>query len=161
MFKLHKNKSQKSGEKLAFNFSNFHALQVPKGWDKLSVSIVSVETGKTVAKSGKASVRNGNCRWTETLSESIWIPGDDATGVTEEYLFKFLVFMGSSRSGILGEATVNLASYMSSKTSVPLSLPLEKCNNGTILQVKVQCLTPRKKSQGLSMERHKFTIGGR
>lgn len=145
MFKLHKNKSQKSGEKLAFNFSNFHALQVPKGWDKLSVSIVSVETGKTVAKSGKASVRNGNCRWTETLSESIWIPGDDATGVTEEYLFKFLVFMGSSRSGILGEATVNLASYMSSKTSVPLSLPLEKCNNGTILQVKVQCLTPRKK----------------
>ncbi|GMP75935.1 hypothetical protein CsSME_00032843 [Camellia sinensis var. sinensis] len=33
--------------------------QVPKGWDKLYVSLLSTETGKTVSKSGKASVRNG------------------------------------------------------------------------------------------------------
>ncbi|XWS56360.1 hypothetical protein CRYUN_Cryun09bG0079300 [Craigia yunnanensis] len=51
--------------------------------------------------------------------------------------------MGSSRSGFLGEATINLASYISSKSSIPLSLPLKKCNHGTVLQVKIQCLTQR------------------
>lgn len=42
---------------------------------------------------------------------------------------------GSSRSGILGEATVNMALYMNSKASSPLSLPLDKCHYGTVLQV--------------------------
>ncbi|KAM7467861.1 hypothetical protein LguiB_015423 [Lonicera macranthoides] len=51
--------------------------------------------------------------------------------------------MGSAKSGILGEATVNLAGYASSKASVVVSLPLKKCNYGTILQVEIQCLTPR------------------
>ncbi|GMP39821.1 hypothetical protein CsSME_00010511 [Camellia sinensis var. sinensis] len=67
------------------------------GWDKLYVSLLSTETGKTVSKSGKAS--------------------------------------GSARSSILGEATINLAGYMSSRASIPVSLPLKKCNHGTILQV--------------------------
>ncbi|GMI80571.1 hypothetical protein HRI_001726400 [Hibiscus trionum] len=145
MFRLHKQKPDKSGERFDFKFSSFQALQVPKGWDKLLVSIVSVDTGKTVNKSGKASVRNGNCRWTESFSESIWIPQGDTSKVIDECLFKLVVAMGSSRSGFLGEATINLASYISSKSSIPLSLPLKKCNHGTVLQVKIQCLTPREK----------------
>ena len=68
--------------------------QVPKGWDRLFVSLVSVETGKTIAKSGKASVRNGTCRWTETFSESIFISQEN---VDSEELegghFKFVVAM--------------------------------------------------------------------
>ncbi|CAL5330010.1 unnamed protein product [Camellia sinensis] len=102
---------------------------VPKGWDKLYVSLLSTETGKTVSKSGKASVQNGTCRWTETLSES-----------------------GSARSSILGEATINLAGYMSSRASIPVSLPLKKCNHGTILQVEIQCVTPRTKSRVITKE---------
>ncbi|RVW97717.1 hypothetical protein CK203_028110 [Vitis vinifera] len=143
MFRLHRHKPDKSGHRFHFNFSGFQALQVPKGWDKLCVSIISVETGRTTTKTGKSSVRTGNCRWTETLSDSIWIPQDDASKEVEQCLFKLVVAMGSSRSGILGEATVNLASYMSSKASFLLSLPLEKCHHGTTLQVKIQCLTPR------------------
>ncbi|KAK8671575.1 hypothetical protein V6N13_038168 [Hibiscus sabdariffa] len=145
MFRLHKQKPDKSGERFDFKFSSFQALQVPKGWDKLVVSIVSVDTGKTVNKSGKASVRNGNCRWTESFSQSIWIARGDTSKVIDECLFKLVVAMGSSRSGFLGEATINLASYISSKNPVPLSLPLKKCNHGTVLQVKIQCLTPREK----------------
>ncbi|KAK8999297.1 hypothetical protein V6N11_070472 [Hibiscus sabdariffa] len=145
MFRLHKQKSDKSGERFDFKFSSFQALQVPKGWDKLLVSIVSVDTGKTVNKSGKASVRNGNCRWTESFSQSTWIARGDTSKVIDECLFKLVVAMGSSRSVFLGEATINLASYISSKSSVPLSLPLKKCNHGTVLQVKIQCLTPREK----------------
>ncbi|KAL7264956.1 hypothetical protein ACSBR1_002835 [Camellia fascicularis] len=146
MFRLQRpNRSSKSGERIDFKFSNFQAIQVPKGWDKLFVSVISLETGKTIAKSTKAAVRNGNCQWTETLSESIWLSQDDSIKALEECLFKFVVAMGSARSGILGEATVNMANYMSSKASVPAMLPLKKCNYGSILQVKIQCLTPRTK----------------
>ncbi|KAJ0940874.1 putative NT-type C2 domain-containing protein [Helianthus annuus] len=147
MFKAQRNgKSPSSGEKIDFKFSNFQALQVPKVWDKLSVSIISVESGKTIARTNKALVRNGNCQWTETLSESIWIQHNNSSKELEEHLFKFVVSMGSARCGILGEAMVNMARYYtSSKSSSPVSLPLKKCNYGTILQVKIQCLTPRTK----------------
>lgn len=141
MFRLHKHKSDKFGGTLDFKFSSFQALQVPKGWDRLFVYIISVETGKTLSKSGKGSVRNGTCRWTESLTESIPVSEKEI----DDCLFKFVVSMGSSRSGILGEATVNLGSYRNAETAVPVSLPLKKCNHGTILLVRIQCLTPRAK----------------
>lgn len=55
--------------------------------------MISVETGKTVAKLGKGIVRNGNCIWTETLVESVWISKDDSSKELEERLFKFVVSM--------------------------------------------------------------------
>ncbi|KAG8648608.1 myosin-11 isoform X2 [Manihot esculenta] len=144
MFRLHKTKPARSGERFDFKFYQFKALQVPKGWDKLFVSIVSVETGKTIVKSSKAAVRNGSCQWTETVSESIWVSKDgQPSKELEDFPYKLVVAMGSARSGILGETVVNMATYMSSSDSVPLSLPLKKCNHGTILQLKIQCLTPR------------------
>ncbi|KAH7511670.1 hypothetical protein JRO89_XSUnG0180100 [Xanthoceras sorbifolium] len=153
MFRLHKsnnNRPAKSGERIDFKFSHFKALQVPKGWDKLFVSIVAVETGKTIAKSGKALVRNGTCQWTEALSESIWVSDDQEE--LEDCLFKLVVSMGSARSGILGETTLNMTGYMSSSAVVPVSIPLKKCNHGTILQVKIHCLTPRKKREDESKD---------
>ncbi|KAI3791854.1 hypothetical protein L2E82_05717 [Cichorium intybus] len=158
MYRAQRNgKSPSSGERIDFKFSNFQALQVPKVWDKLLVSIISVETGKTIARSNKAVVRNGNCQWTETLCESIWISHDESSKELEEHLFKFVVSMGSARSGILGEVTVNIARfYTSSRSSSPVALPLKKCNHGTILQVKIQCLTPRTK---LRVEGPKYTEG--
>lgn len=42
------------------------------------------------------------------------------------------------RSGILGEATVNMKDYMSTSESVPVSLSLKKCSHGTTLQVSPQ-----------------------
>ncbi|GJR54417.1 crooked neck-like protein 1 [Tanacetum coccineum] len=91
--------------------------QVPKVWDKLLVSIIYVETGKTIARSTKALVRNRTCQLAETLSESIWISYYDSSKELEEHLFKFVVSMGSARSGILGEATVNFARYYTSSRS--------------------------------------------
>ncbi|XP_059305930.1 uncharacterized protein LOC132057368 [Lycium ferocissimum] len=148
MFKLQKqnHKQVKPGERVEFRFSNFQALQVPKGWDRLSLSIICVETGKTVAKLGKALVKNGSCQWPETLLESVWITQDDSSSLEiEESLYKFVVSMGSARSGLLGEGTINLASYVGSRISAPVLVPLKKCNQGTTLQVKIHCLTPRSK----------------
>ncbi|PIA54916.1 hypothetical protein AQUCO_00901075v1 [Aquilegia coerulea] len=143
MFRLHRHKSDKSKEKIDFKFSHFQILQVPKGWDKLFVSIISVETGKTVGKSSKALVRNGKCLWPESLSESIWASPEDTSKGIEDFLFKLVISMGSARSGILGEASVNLTTYITSKSPVPVSLPLKKNNQGTILQFKIHCLNPR------------------
>ncbi|KAI3517188.1 hypothetical protein L1887_16399 [Cichorium endivia] len=144
----------KSGERLDFKFSSLQALQVPSGWDKLSLSLISIETDKTVTKTGKASVYNGNCRWTETLSESIWLSPDDASKEHQQCLYKLLISKGSTRSSILGEATVNLSSYMSSEASLPIALPLKKCDYGTILQVAIQCLTPRPNSRWSDTNSH-------
>ncbi|KAI4300370.1 hypothetical protein L6164_033758 [Bauhinia variegata] len=145
MFRLHKSKPSKSGEKIDFKLSHLKAQQVPKGWDKLFVSVISSENGRTLAKSTKAPVRNGSCQWADTLSESIWISRDNISKEMEDCFLKLLVAMGSSRSNILGEATVCLSSYMSSSSAVPLSIPLNKCNHGTVLDVKLQCLIPSTK----------------
>ncbi|XP_057984283.1 uncharacterized protein LOC131168676 isoform X2 [Malania oleifera] len=99
MFRLHRNKPAKSGEKIDFKFSNFQAIQVPKGWDKLFVSLVSVETGKSMAKTSKALVRNGNCQWMETLSESILFSRDDTSKELEEKTLKLIVAMETSLTG--------------------------------------------------------------
>lgn len=76
-------------------FANPNVLRskVPKGWDKLLISITSVQTGKTLAKSGKALVHNGTCQWTDTLSESIWVPQDDSSKELEDCFFKLVVSM--------------------------------------------------------------------
>ncbi|KAK2454903.1 early endosome antigen [Trifolium repens] len=145
MFKLHKHRFQKSGDKIEFRISHLKALQVPKGWDKLFVSVVSVENGKTIAKSSKAAVRNGSCQWSDTFSESLCVSKDNSSKEIDDCLLKLIVSMGSLRSGILGEVTVSMTSYVSSDAAVPLSIPLNKCNHGTVLNVTVQCLTPRKK----------------
>ncbi|XP_020522108.1 golgin subfamily A member 4 isoform X2 [Amborella trichopoda] len=149
MFKLHRQRShEKLGERVDFKFSQLQALQVPRGWDKLFVSIISVETGKAVAKSNKSVVRNGNCQWTEVLSETIWVSQDDTSRVLEERPFRLVVATGSARSGILGEVNINLTDYMTSKVSAPELFPLKKCNYGTLLQVKIQCPTQRPTYRG-------------
>ncbi|XP_049372148.1 uncharacterized protein LOC125837052 [Solanum verrucosum] len=143
--------SEKSGHRFDFSFSNLQARQVPKGWDKLSLSLISVETGKTVSKSGKASVRNGNCKWTETWSQSMWITPDDISNNQEQFPLKFIVTMGSARSSILGEASVNLAHFRDAKAFTPVSLPLKKCNHGTVLQLEIKCLTSIRDNESKDM----------
>lgn len=68
-------------------------LQVPKGWDKLFVSVVSEQNGKTIIRSSKASVRNGSCQWTECVSESVWVSQDEISKEFEDCNFKLVVAM--------------------------------------------------------------------
>ncbi|URD84823.1 hypothetical protein MUK42_05465 [Musa troglodytarum] len=132
MFKLHRYRSDRFGEKVEFKLSNLQAVKVPRGWDKLLLSIVSVESGKTIARTGRATVRSGNCQWTET--ESIWVSQDDTSKELEECRFKIVVSPASSRTVVIGEVTLNLADYLSSGETGPLLLPLKKCDSGTTLQ---------------------------
>ncbi|KAI0528687.1 hypothetical protein KFK09_001229 [Dendrobium nobile] len=148
MFRLNKHRSERLGERAEFKFSNFQAFKVPKGWDKLYISVISVETGKTIAKSNKATVHSGTCQWTESLSESIPISQDGGLKNRGECFFKFVISMGSVKPAILGEIVLNLADHIDSSDSGPLTLPLNKCGYGTILQVKIQCFNPRTRFRG-------------
>lgn len=57
------------------------------------MSIISVETGKTIAKSSKASVRNGTCQWTDNIAESIRVPHHDSSKELEDCFYKLVVVM--------------------------------------------------------------------
>ncbi|XLT08724.1 hypothetical protein HN51_054517 [Arachis hypogaea] len=92
---------------------------------KLFVSVVSVESGKAIAKSSKVLVQYGSCQWSDSFSEFVLFPGDNSSKEIDECLLKLIVAMGPSRSSILGEVTVNMASYVSSNAESPLSLKLE------------------------------------
>ncbi|KAJ0973686.1 hypothetical protein J5N97_015651 [Dioscorea zingiberensis] len=123
---VYRHRSNSFGEKHKFKFSNLQAFKVPRGWDKLLVSIVSVETGKTIAKSSKTVVHGGTCQWTDSISESIWVSQGVTSKELEECLYKIVVSMGSSRSGLLGDVVLNLSDYVHSRDSALLSLPLER-----------------------------------
>lgn len=66
---------------------------MPKGWDKLFVSVVLVENGKTIAKSSKVPVRNGSCQWSDSFSESVLVSGDNSSKEIDECLLKLIVAM--------------------------------------------------------------------
>lgn len=66
-------------------------LKVPKGWDKLFVSVISVETGKIIAKSGKTIPKNGRCAWSETISESLCIIAGESNQEADQCLIKLVI----------------------------------------------------------------------
>jgi hypothetical protein len=99
------------------------------------LSIVAVDTGKTIAKSTKAAALSGACQWPDSILESIWFSQDQVSEEFQECQCRFVVSMGSTNSGILGEVFLNLTNYLSSLESTAISLPLKRCDSGTILQV--------------------------
>jgi len=67
-------------------------LQIEKGWNNIFVSIISIETGETIAKSGKASVENGKCHWEDSMLSTMWI-SPDLLQHNESFLLKLVVAM--------------------------------------------------------------------
>ncbi|TVU48670.1 hypothetical protein EJB05_08315 [Eragrostis curvula] len=150
MFKLHRHRSSdRPGERYDFKFSNFRAVQVPAVSERLFLSIISVDTGKTIAKSSKAASRSGICQWPDTILEPIWFSKDEVSKEVEECQYKIVVSVGSTKTGILGEIFLNLANFLNLVDPTAISLPLKRCNSGTVLQLKVQCLGTKSKLSGV------------
>ncbi|XP_039071458.1 restin homolog isoform X2 [Hibiscus syriacus] len=136
-------KIEKTKKKVVFRLQ-FHATHIPQnGWDKLYISFVPADSGKTTTKTTKANVRNGTCKWADPIYETTRLLQDIKTKQFDEKIYKLVVAMGSSRTSLLGEATINLADYAdASKPSVVL-LPLLGFDSGAILHVTVQLLTSK------------------
>jgi hypothetical protein len=73
--------------------TSFFSEQVPVVSDRLLISIISVDTGKTIARSSKAAARNGICQWPDSILESIWFSQDEASKEFEDCQCRITVSM--------------------------------------------------------------------
>ncbi|KAI9107090.1 hypothetical protein K1719_022618 [Acacia pycnantha] len=143
MSRITKWKIEKTKVKVVFRLQ-FHATHIPQsGWDKLFVSFIPSDSGKAIAKTTKANVRNGTCKWADPIYETTRLLQDLKTRQYDDKLYKLVIGMGSSRSSILGEATINLADFVDALKPTAVSLQLNGCEAGTILHVTVQLLTSK------------------
>ncbi|KAG6556546.1 hypothetical protein Mapa_001485 [Marchantia paleacea] len=143
MFKSLKRSGEKVKERVDFKFG-FHATRIPlAGWEKLVVSVIPLDTRRVSYKTTRAICKNGNCNWGDNVIETTKLLKDTKTHEYDEKLYKFIVSTGSSRSGVLGEAVVNVADYTVSNNPSQIALTLKNCNFGTILHATITCLTPR------------------
>ncbi|CAH2033585.1 unnamed protein product [Thlaspi arvense] len=136
-------KLEKAKVKVVFRLQ-FHATHVPQaGWDKLFISFIPADSVKATAKTTKALVRNGTCKWGDPIYETTRLLQDTRTKQYDEKLYKIVVAMGTSRSSILGEAMIDLAEYADALKPFAVVLPLQGCDSGAILHVTVQLLTSK------------------
>ncbi|KAB1205441.1 hypothetical protein CJ030_MR7G010618 [Morella rubra] len=143
MSRISKWKLEKTKVKVVFRLQ-FHATHIPQtGWDKLFISFIPADAVKTTAKTTKANVRNGTCKWADPIYETTRLLQDIKTKQYDEKLYKLVVAMGSSRSSILGEANIDLADYADALKPSAVALPLHGCDSGTTLHVTVQLLTSK------------------
>ncbi|KAF7829900.1 restin-like protein [Senna tora] len=142
MSRITKWKIEKTKVKVVFRLQ-FHATHIPQSWDKLFISFIPSDSGKATAKTTKANVRNGACKWADPIYETTRLLQDIKTRQYDEKLYKLVVGMGSSRSSILGEANINLADFVDALKPTAIALPVNGCEAGTTLHVTVQLLTSK------------------
>nr|XP_043614829.1 interaptin [Erigeron canadensis] len=155
MSRVTKWKIEKAKVKVVFRLQ-FHATNIPQsGWEKLFISFIPTETGKASAKTSKANVRNGTCKWADPIYETTRLLLDSKSKQYDDKLYKLVVGMGTSRSSILGEATINLADYADASQPSVIALPLHGSDHGTILHVTVQLLTSKTGFREFEQQRDK------
>ncbi|CAL4933032.1 unnamed protein product [Urochloa decumbens] len=143
MSRVPKWKIEKNKVKVVFRLQ-FHATNIPStGWDKLFLSFISADTGKVTAKTNKANVRNGSCKWPDPIYEATRLLQDPRTKTYDDKLYKLVVAMGTSRSSILGEVDVNLAEFAEALKPACIALPLRGSDFGTLLHITAQLLTTK------------------
>ncbi|KAL6550017.1 hypothetical protein OROMI_020505 [Orobanche minor] len=111
MFKSARWRSEKNKVKVVFKLQ-FHAAKVPQiGDDALVISIVPADAGKPTVKSDKALVRDGSCFWDSPVYESVKFNRDPKSGKIHERIYYFVVGTGSSKSGVIGEASIDFSNF--------------------------------------------------
>ncbi|XP_010692592.1 uncharacterized protein LOC104905685 isoform X2 [Beta vulgaris subsp. vulgaris] len=136
-------KPDKAKVKVVFRLQ-FHATHISQtGWNNLFISLVPADSGKATAKTNKGNVRNGSCKWADPIYESTRLLQDAKTKQFEDKVYKLLVAMGTSRSSLLGEASINLSDYVDALKPTLIALPLQGSDSGAILHVTVQLLTSK------------------
>lgn len=153
MFRAAKWRVERNKTKAEFKLQ-FQVTQVPQpGYDKLSISLISLETGKIVSNTGRASINNGTCQWADAIFVTTRLEQDAKTGNYHEKMYNLVVSTGSSRFGFLGETTINLADYVGAITPLSVSLPLKSRITGTILHVRIQRISEKNGCRDFEQEK--------
>ncbi|GFP79516.1 hypothetical protein PHJA_000095100 [Phtheirospermum japonicum] len=141
MFKSARWRSERNKVKVVFKLQ-FHAAKVPQVEDDaLMVSVVPADAGKPTVKSDKSSVRDGGCFWENPVYESVKFNRDPKSGKIHERIYYFVVGTGSSsKSGVIGEASIDFSNYAEATNVSMVSLPLKCSKMDAILNVSIQRL---------------------
>ncbi|KAK6130053.1 hypothetical protein DH2020_036180 [Rehmannia glutinosa] len=135
MFKPARWWSEKNRVKVDFKLQ-FHASQVTHvGGDGLMISIVPAESGKPTVKSDKATVRDGSCFWDNPVYETVKFNQDPKSGKIHEKIYYFVIETGLSKSGIVGEASIDLSNYAEANKVSLVSLPIKNSKTEATLHV--------------------------
>ncbi|KAI3453695.1 hypothetical protein Pfo_010358 [Paulownia fortunei] len=108
------------------------------GGDGLMISVVPTDAGKPNVKSDKAAVRDGSCFWENPVYETVKFNKDPKSGKIHERIYYFVVGTGSSKSGVVGEASIDFSHYAEATKVSSVSLPLKNSKTEAILHVSIQ-----------------------
>ncbi|KAK4280357.1 hypothetical protein QN277_011989 [Acacia crassicarpa] len=135
---MFKSWSKKNKIKAVFKLQ-FQATQVPKmKKSALMISLIPDDVGKATVKLEKTAVQEGTCVWENPVFEPVKLIRDSKSGKIHEKIYHFVVATGSSKSGYLGEASVDFADCIAQTEPLTVSLPLKFANSGAILHVTIQ-----------------------
>ncbi|XP_020871701.1 rootletin-like [Arabidopsis lyrata subsp. lyrata] len=112
--------------------------QVPKlKKTALMISLVPDDVGKPTFKLEKSEVKEGICSWENPIYVSVKLIKEPKTGIVREKIYHFVVATGSSKSGFLGEASIDFADFLTEADPLTVSLPLKFANSGAVLNVTI------------------------
>ncbi|KAH8492399.1 hypothetical protein H0E87_021815 [Populus deltoides] len=104
----------------------------------LIISLVPEDVGKTTFKLEKAAVQDGICSWDNPVYVTVILIKEPKSGKLHEKIYHFIVSSGSSKSGYLGEASIDFADFADETEPLSVSLPLKFANSGAVLHVTMQ-----------------------
>ncbi|XP_065858237.1 intracellular protein transport protein USO1-like isoform X2 [Euphorbia lathyris] len=140
MFRSARWRSEKSKIKSVFKLQ-FHATQVSQlNVDALMISVVPGDVGKPTAKLEKGIIREGSCRWESPIYETVKFTQDARTAKINERLYHFIVSTGSSKINLIGEVSIDLATYAEATKASTVSLPLKNSKSNAVLHISIQRL---------------------
>ncbi|AED94646.1 Myosin heavy chain-related protein [Arabidopsis thaliana] len=140
MFKSSRWRSEKSNKiKIVFKLQ-FHATQVTQlKAEGLTISVVPGDVGKSTGKAEKAMVLDGHCRWESPVYETVKFLQDVKTGKVNQRIYHLVMSTtGSTKSGVVGETSIDFADYVDAIKTCNVSLPLQNSNSKAMLHVAIQ-----------------------
>eukprot|EP00257_Ricinus_communis_P013815 XP_015571342.1 intracellular protein transport protein USO1 [Ricinus communis] len=140
MFRSARWRSEKNKIKTVFKLQ-FHATQVSQlNADTLVISVIPGDIGKPTARLDKGIIRDGSCRWEYPIYETVKFTQDIKTGKFNERIYHFIVSTGSSKNSLVGEVSVDFATYAEATKVSTVSLPLKNSKSNGVLHVSIQRL---------------------
>ncbi|CDY48951.1 BnaA04g10890D [Brassica napus] len=139
MFKSGRWRSEKNKIKIVFKLQ-FHATLVSelKG-EGLTISLVPGDVGKPTGKTEKAVVLDGYCRWESPVYETVKFVQDVKTGKVNQRIYHFILSTtGSTKSGLVGETSIDFSDYVDAIKTCNVSLPLQNSISKALLHVSIQ-----------------------
>ncbi|EPS66074.1 hypothetical protein M569_08704, partial [Genlisea aurea] len=138
MFRSARWRSEKNRSSVVFKLQ-FHATKVPPSGDvALTISLVPADSGRPTSKSDVAAVSDGDCLWENPVYESVKFNRDPKSGKIHERIYHFVLGAGLSKSGVIGEASIDMSKYVEAEKVTTVSLPLKGSKSEAILNISIQ-----------------------